>query len=138
MKVLHQRSLGCLLLASALLQLPAAQAGVGDLLNQAGSATGLSLPSTTSSSTGNVAGILEFCVKNNYLNADSASGVKDQLMSKLGGSSSAASDSGYSDGAQGILKSSNGQEVDLSGSSLKEKVTKQVCDKILEQGKSML
>lgn len=137
---------GCLI--AALLYLPAAHAQLGNLLNQngnSGAAGGLgslsgltggsSLQSLTSSSTGNVAGVLQFCVKNNYLDP-SASSVKDGLMSKLGGSSS--TDSGYTDGAKGILNSGSGKQVDLSGGGLKEQLTKQVCDKILAQGKSLL
>jgi hypothetical protein len=57
-------------------------------------------------------------------------------MSKLGGSSS--SDGGYLDGANGVLDGGNGQKLDLSGGGLKEQVSKQVCDKILAQGKSLL
>ncbi|RDI99008.1 DUF2501 domain-containing protein [Dyella solisilvae] len=42
--------------------------------------------SMTSGSMGNVAGLLEYCMKNNFLGGDSgASGIKDQLMGKLGG-----------------------------------------------------
>jgi hypothetical protein len=136
------------LIAAALFYLPVAHAQLNNLLNQSGNSgaagglgslgglgSGLSLQSLTSSSTGNVAGVLEFCVKNNYLGG-SASSVKDGLMSKLGGS--ASNDSGYTDGAKGILTSGNGQQVDLSGGGLKEQLTKQVCDKILAQGKSLL
>jgi hypothetical protein len=135
-------------LVAALLGASAAHAQLGNLLNQGkdsasgGGLSGLSnlgsgmnLNSLTSSSTGNVAGVLQFCVKNNYLGGD-ASSVKDGLMSKLGGSSS--SDSGYTDGSKGILDSGGGNKVDLSGGGLKEQLTKQVCDKILAQGKSLL
>jgi hypothetical protein len=136
-------------LIAALFYFPAAHAQLGNLLNQNGNsggaagglgslsglAGGSSLSSLSSSSTGNVAGVLQFCVKNNYLDP-SASSVKDGLMSKLGGSSS--SDSGYTDGAKGILNSGDGKSVDLSGGGLKEQLTKQVCDKILAQGKSLL
>ena len=60
-------------------------------------------------------------------------------MSKLpGGSSSASSDSGYANGAKGILSTGNGSQLDLSGGGLKEQATKQICDKILDQGKSLL
>jgi len=111
--------------------------GLGSLGNLGGMTGGLSAQSMTSSSTGNVAGVLEFCIKNNYLSGNSASSVKDSLMSKLPGGSS-SSDSGYANGAKGILDSSNGTKLDLSGGGLKEQVTKQVCDKILAQGKSML
>jgi hypothetical protein len=135
------------ILAVTLLYFPVAHAQLGNLLNQGKSSgsggignlgalgNGLSMDSLTSGSTGNVAGVLEFCVKNNYLGG-SASSVKDGLMSKLGGSSS--SDGGYTDGAKGVLDSGNGNKVDLSGGGLKEQITKQVCDKILAQGKSLL
>ncbi|MFM0055395.1 DUF2501 domain-containing protein [Paraburkholderia phytofirmans] len=137
------------LLVAALLYLPTAHAQLGNLLNQNGNGaaagglgslgglgSGLSLQSLTSGSTGNVAGVLEFCIKNNYLGGG-ASSVKDGLMSKLPGGSS-SSDSGYTDGAKGILNSGDGKQVDLSGGGLKEQITKQVCDKILAQGKSLL
>ena len=137
------------LLVATLLYFPTAHAQLSNLLNQNGNGaaagglgslgglgSGLSLQSLTSGSTGNVAGVLEFCIKNNYLGG-SASSVKDGLMSKLPGGSS-SSDSGYTDGAKGILNSGDGKQVDLSGGGLKEQITKQVCDKILAQGKSLL
>ena len=108
-------------------------------LSSLGSLGGGSLQSLTSSSTGNVAGVLEFCIKNNYLSGNGASSVKDSLMSKLpGGASSSSSDSGYEDGSKGVLDSGGGKQLDLSGAGLKAAATKQVCDKILSQGKSML
>jgi Protein of unknown function (DUF2501) len=138
---------GCLI--AGLLCFSTAHAQLGGLLNQGGNSgaagglgslgslgSGLSLQSLTSSSTGNVAGVLQFCIKNNYLGG-SASSVKDGLMSKLPGGSS-SSDSGYTDGAKGLLNSGDGKQVDLSGGGLKEQITKQVCDKILAQGKSLL
>ncbi|QGZ58082.1 DUF2501 domain-containing protein [Paraburkholderia acidiphila] len=134
----------------------AAQAQLGNLLNQGGaggansggSAQGalgnlgglgssLSAPSLTSNSLGNVTGVLQYCIKNNYLNADAASNVKDSLLSKLPGGAN-TTDSGYTQGTSGILTAGNGQKLDLSGSGLKEQATKQVCDKILSQAKSML
>lgn len=115
--------------------------GGGGLGSNLGSLSGLgsslSGQSLTSGSTGNVAGVLQFCIKNNYLSGDGASSVKDSLMSKLPGGSS-TTDSGYSEGSRGILSGSNGKQVDLSGGGLKEQLTKQVCDKILAQGKSLL
>ena len=140
------------MLIAALLPVPAAQAQLGNLLNQGsgggssgglgslgGMGSALSGQSLTSGSTSNVAGVLDFCIKNNYLSGSGASSVKDSLMSKLpGGSSSASSDSGYTNGAKGILSSGDGKQLDLSGGGLKEQVTKQVCDKILAQGKSLL
>jgi Protein of unknown function (DUF2501) len=136
------------ILAASLLYIPVTYAQLGNLLDQSksggaggalgslgGLGSGMSLDSLSSGSTSNVAGVLEYCIKNNYLGGG-ASSVKDGLMSKLGGS--ASSDSGYTSGAKGILDSGNGKQVDLSGGGLKEQVTKQVCDKILAQGKSLL
>jgi hypothetical protein len=96
----------------------------------------LSGGSLSSGTTGNVAGLLEFCMKNNFLGGTDSSSVKDQLMGKLGGEP--ASDSGYAEGAQGVLKSGDGKQVDLSGGGLKAQATKQVCDRVLAQAKSML
>jgi hypothetical protein len=131
--------------AAALLAFPVAHAQLGDLLKNAGSGSSgglgnlggmLSGQSMTSGSLGNVAGLLEFCVKNNYLSGSGVSSVKDSLMGKLSGKPS--SDSGYTDGAKGILNSSSGKQLDLSGGGLKQQITKQICDKVLAQGKSML
>jgi hypothetical protein len=48
--------------------------------------------SMTSGSMGNVAGLLEYCVKNNFLGGNSgAAGIQNQLMGKLGGGSGATS-----------------------------------------------
>jgi hypothetical protein len=138
-------------LFAALVPLSAAHAQLGDMLKQAtgsgdsssglgnlgGIGGALGGSSLTSSSSSNVAGVLQFCIKNNYLGGDGgASSVKDSLMSKLGGG--ASSDSGYTSGASGILDAGNGKKLDLSGGGLKEQVTKQVCDKILSQAKSLL
>lgn len=90
-----------------------------------------------SGSTANVAGVLQFCVKNNYLSGNAAASVKDGLMSKLGGRQTASP--GYVEGVKGILSGSNGQKVSLGGQGgLKEKLTHTVCEKILQQGKSLL
>ncbi|TAM30855.1 MAG: DUF2501 domain-containing protein [Paraburkholderia sp.] len=136
------------------LPLPAAHAQLGNLLNQgttggsAGNALGnlgnagnlgsaLSGASVTSNSVGNVTGLLQYCIKNNYLNADAAGSVKDSLLSKLPGGAN-TTDTGYQQGSSGILTAGNGSKLDLSGSGLKQAATRQVCDKILAQAKSML
>ena len=139
-------------LSLPLLSMSAANAQLGNLLKGGGgsdgSSSGLSSlgsmgsaltgQSVTSGSTSNVAGVLQFCIKNNYVNANSASTVKDSLMSKLGGTSAASQDSGYTDGANGLLKSSNGNHLNLSGGGVQAEVTRQVCDQVLAQGKSLL
>ena len=126
-----------------------ASAQVGDLLQQGqnsgaagslgklgGIGSALSGGSLSAGSTGNVAGLLEFCIKNNFLGGKDSSSVKDQLMGKLGGTP--APGSGYADGAKGLLKSSDGKQLDLSGSGLQAQVSKQICDRVLAQAKSML
>lgn len=101
-----------------------------------------------SGNTGNVAGIVEFCVKNNYLSGDAAGGIKDKLLGKLGGADQSAEDkAGYEDGAMGLLKTSDGETVDLADAgaaggvdagSLKAKVTEKACSAVLDQAKSLL
>lgn len=108
--------------------------GLGNLGSVGSALTGQSL---SAGSTGNVAGLLEFCIKNKYLGGQDAAGVKDKIMGKLPGGS-ASSDSGYTDGTKGLLKSSDGKQLDLSGGGLKEQISKQVCDQILSQAKSLL
>jgi len=111
---------------------------MGAIGGKTGQGTGL-LPSSlpASGSAANVAGVLQFCVKNNYLSGNAAALVKDGLMRKLGSGQTASP--GYVEGAKGILSGSNGQKVSLGGQGgLKEKITHQVCEKILQQGKSLL
>ncbi|MDR3100325.1 MAG: DUF2501 domain-containing protein [Paraburkholderia sp.] len=132
----------------------AAHAQLGNLLNQAtgsGSTAGaagslgslgslgsaLSGSSLTSGSLGNVTGLVQYCVQNNLLSADSASSVQNSLLSKLPGGTS-STDSGYTQGSNGILTTGNGQQLDLSGAGIQDAVKKKVCDTILSQAKSML
>ena len=145
MNVRKCRAATTAIMIAALLPFSAAQAQLGDLIKQGGgSAAGLgdlggalSVSSMTSGSASNVAGLLEFCIKNNYLSGDKASAIKDSLTSKLPGGSS-STDSGYSGGKKGILSSSDGSKLDLSGGGMKKQITKQVCDTVLDQGKSFL
>ena len=153
MKTISRQAAVATLLVAALFPVASAHAQLGDLLDKAksaGSGAGagavggsgglgglLGGQAMTAGSTGNVAGILEFCIRNNYLKGNAASGVKDALMGKLPGGS-AKSDSGYGDGAKGILNSASGNKVDLGGGGLKAEVTGQVCDTVLSQAKSLL
>ena len=108
----------------------------------------------TSGSAGNAAGILQYCMTNNYLGGDSgAAGIKDKLLGSLGGTSATPAaaptqDRGYLDGAKGILTSSNGKSMNLGGAAagsdtsgtgdIKAQLTRKVCDAVLKQGKGML
>jgi len=128
-----------------------AYAQLGNLLNQgssggqAGNALGslgsagaaLSGPSVTSNSLGNVTGLLTFCIKNNFLSADTAGSVKDSLLGKLPGGAN-TTDNGYQQGSSGILTAGNGSQLDLSGGGLKQAATRQVCNQVLSQAKTML
>jgi len=100
----------------------------------------LPLSSLTPASAGNAAGVLEFCMKNNYLAGGDAQALKDKLMGKVGAGSTqkAESDSGYLAGLQGLLNGSDGKSVDLSGGGLKEELTRKACDQVLKHAKSFL
>jgi hypothetical protein len=129
------------LLITVSLPVATAHAQLEGMLNKGGSgnlkdlAGGLSGQSLTSGSMGNVAGMLEFCLKNNFLSGGDAAAVKDNLMGKLPGGAP-AEDPGYQDGAKGLLHSSGGHQFDVS--SIKADATKKVCDTVLNQGKSLL
>lgn len=114
-------------------------------LDKLGGLMGGSGGSLTSGSMGNAAGIIQYCVSNNYLGGDSgASGVKDQLIGKLGGTSKAepTQDKGYLDGAKGLLTNSKGKTItslggaqDAGSGDMKAQLTRKVCDAVLKQGK---
>lgn len=131
-----------------------AHAQLGNLLNQAGAAAagssgsgfpgglgslagGLAGGSTSLApgSLGNVAGLLQYCVQNNYLSANGTSSVQDSLMGKLGANPS--SSPGYTSGASGVLDAGSGKTLDLGGDGVKQALAKQVCDRVLAQAKSM-
>ncbi|MBU9840894.1 DUF2501 domain-containing protein [Rahnella aceris] len=98
----------------------------------------------TSTSANNVAGVLQYCVKNNVLSKASTENVKDQLLSKLGIQTAAGAESqDYQQGLGGLLKTGKDQSVDLNnlGSGLtqvKEKVKTKACDVVLKQAKSFI
>jgi hypothetical protein len=116
--------------------------GLGGLLGNSGAAAGglsaLGLGGLTGSGTAsNAAGVITYCMKNNYLNADKAAQVKDQLLGKLGlGQKEEPKDTGYQNGLLGMVTGSNGQtfSLDKVKSNLKEKA----CDFVLDNAKSLL
>jgi hypothetical protein len=156
------------LLVAASLPVAAAHAQTEGMMGKGGSqgalkgmAGGLSGQSLTSGSMGNVAGLLQYCVSNNYLGGEDANSVKEKLTGKLPGGS-ASTDPGYNDGLKGLLHSSDGRQVDLSGGvagsgssavgasgmagvvgssgggGMQAEVTKKACDTVMSQAKSML
>nr|WP_199043680.1 DUF2501 domain-containing protein [Dyella sp. ASV24] len=74
--------------------------------------------SMTSGSMGNVAGLLEYCVKNNYLGGNSgASGIQSQLMGKLGGGGSNSSSNSTGSSTSDMLGQLTGSKKKSSDSS---------------------
>lgn len=152
MNVFLQRTMAAAILLGTLLVIEDAHAQFGDLIKQGDRAESsggagslgdvgnvLSGQSLSGSSIGNVAGVLEYCVQNNYLGGKDATAVKDKLLGNLSsGSSSPSSDNDYQNGMKGLLKGGDGKQIDLSGGGLKAEATKQVCEKVLAQGKLML
>lgn len=96
--------------------------------------------SLTSGSLSNATGVIEFCIRNNYLGGDAATSMKDKLLGKLGGAETPKEeDPGYADGLKGLIKSGDGKSVDLSkNKGLKAKITEKACATVLEQAKSFL
>lgn len=90
----------------------------------------------------NAAGVMEYCVQHNVVN-NNAKSVKDQVLSKLGLSSSTAQQqkTDYQQGLQGLLNTGNGQQLNLqslSNSTMGEKLKTKACDVVLKQGKKYI
>jgi len=96
----------------------------------------LGIPSVSQASPSNIAGILQYCVQNNYVSGGSASSVKDLLVNKVTGPSRTP-DSQFQQGSKGVLDTGNGSAFSLGGG-IKEQVTKKVCDLALSHAKSLL
>ncbi|MBS0342812.1 MAG: DUF2501 domain-containing protein [Proteobacteria bacterium] len=130
-----------LLAASACAALTFAQAqSLDSLKGLAGGAGGSlsSLGGVSSGSMGNAAGIIEYCLKNKYLGGSGVSQVKDGLLGKMpGGQAAAQKDSGYLDGAKGLITGSDGKKTDLT-SGMTDSIKKQACELVLKQGQSFL
>lgn len=102
-----------------------------------GALGGMGLPAMSSSTSSNAAGVLTYCVKNNYLSASNAQSVKDKLLGKVGlGNSAAQQDSGYREGAAGLLQGSNGTSLNLDN--VKGNVKRKACDYVLQHAKSFI
>ncbi|HEY4293184.1 DUF2501 domain-containing protein [Luteibacter sp.] len=136
--------LAAIALAAAVTATPASAAQLDSLKGLMGGGSS----SLTSGTAGNAAGILQYCMTNNYLGGESgAAGVKDKLLGSLGGKSqeTATHDKGYLEGAKGLLKSSSGKTLDISGGGgagdsgdLKSQLTRKACDAVLKQGQKMI
>jgi hypothetical protein len=150
------------LLLAVALPAAASHAQLESLLKKGGhgaetkSMAGMAGLSMTSGSIGNVAGLLKYCIGNDYLSGSNASAVQSMLMGKLPGG---AQDPGYRDGEKGVLRATDGSTLDLNGGSggssgasgtagaigaagvsgdVQAGLTKTACDTVLAQAKSFL
>lgn len=101
----------------------------------------LGLPSLFGGSAGNVAGVLQYCVQNNYLNKvnEQANTLKGGLLSMAGlqnDPAPQASNSNYASGLAGILMGGEGERFDLS--SIQANLKEKACNYVLEQAPSLL
>ncbi|MDH6168196.1 hypothetical protein M2282_003347 [Variovorax boronicumulans] len=137
---MHARST---LIALALLA-AGASAQANDLLDQLkekagaaassqGSNLGFKMPALGSSTIGSAAGVLQYCVKNNYLGGDAAS-VKDKLLAKITGQKQ--QEKNFESGAKGLLKGGDGKTLNMK--ILSSKVKEKACDYVLKNATSLI
>ncbi len=86
----------------------------------------------------NAAGILQYCAKQKLASVTDAENIKNQMLEKLGlNSEEQKEDTNYLDGIQGLLKTKDGQQLNLDNigtTPLAEKVKTKACDLVLKQG----
>jgi len=95
---------------------------------------GLSMPAIGNSTLGNAAGVIQYCVKNNYLNAASANSVKDRLLGMVTGQK--PQQTGFANGAKGLLQGENGKSLNMKN--LSSKVKEKACDYVLKNASSLI
>jgi hypothetical protein len=105
----------------------------GSALGNLGSSLGFKMPAIGSSTMGNAAGVLQYCVKNNYLGGDAAS-VKDKLLAKITGQKK--QETGFASGAKGLLQGGDGKSLNFKG--LSSKVKEKACDYVLKNATSLI
>ena len=110
---------------------------LGQLKDQAGASLGQDLgfkmPAMGSSTIGSAAGVLQYCVKNNYLGGDAAS-VKDKLLAKITGQKQ--QEKNFDSGAKGLLKGGDGKTLNLK--MLSSKLKTKACDYVLKNATSLI
>jgi hypothetical protein len=86
----------------------------------------------------NAAGILQYCAKQKLASVTDAEKVKNQVLNKLGlDTTEQQQDASFLDGLQGLLKTQDGQQLNLNNignTPLAEKVKTKACDLVLKQG----
>ena len=126
-------------------------AGLGDVLKGGSGSSALSgalgggtdtsalsaLGLTSSGTASNAAGVITYCMKNNYLNANKAAQVKDQLLGKMGlGQKEEPKDEGYMSGLSGMVTGSGGKSFNLD--KIKGDLKEKACDYVLDNAKSLI
>lgn len=108
--------------------------GLGGQLPGGGSSglMGQALPNVSSAGTANTTGVLSYCVKNNYLQGNTARSALSSLTGKGGVQSSSA----FSAGQQGQLETGNGSMFSMSG--LQAQAKSKLCDMVLQHAQSLL
>lgn len=120
-------------IASLLLMSVGVSAGAADLLDSLKSqASNYAMPAIGSNTVGNAAGVLQYCVQNNYLGGDAAS-LKDKLLAKMTGQPK--QQTGFANGAKGLLQG-GGSSFDLT--SVSGAVKTKACDYVLKNAKSLM
>jgi hypothetical protein len=110
--------------------------GGGSSIGDAAASLGgksLGMPPLGSSSIGSAAGVIQYCVQNNYL-AGGAEGIKDRLMEKFTGQKK--QEASFADGAKGFLKGDGGKSFNMNAISGKLKT--KACDYVLKSGTKLL
>lgn len=112
--------------------------GTGGAAGGSSALSALGLGGLTGSGTAsNAAGVITYCMKNNYLNADKATQVKNQLLGKLGlGQKEEPKDTGYQNGLMGMVTGSDGKSFSLD--KVKSSVKEKACDFVLNNAKSLI
>ena len=111
---------------------------LGGMLGGGADTSALSAMGLTGSGTAsNAAGVITYCMKNNYLNADKAAQVKDQLLGKMGlGKKEEPKDEGYLSGLSGMVTGSGGKSFSLD--KIKGDLKEKACDFVLDNAKSLI
>lgn len=129
--------LACAAIAALLLFAPAARAQLpGGLNNLTGGLTG-GIPSVSQADPSNIAGLLQYCVQNNYLSGATAGTTESSLLAKVPGAQQSPD---YTSGSQGLLQTGGGKSFNLGSltGDMKSQIADKVCDEVLKHAQSLL
>jgi hypothetical protein len=109
-------------------------------LGQGGGGGGLpggagGIPSVGNASIGNLAGVLQYCIQNQFLGGNGAAAVKDNLLGKVSGGTR---NNEYQSGSNGLLQTGNGENYSLGGGGIKQQITDRICELVMQHAKSLL